>query len=181
MPAAKAEKTVVSTLERRFGPNKFSSEQLSLLSRYLYTITSAPACGEYALASILTPIISYKVFPPPPVTVAADKNPSASGRSGMFPPNTKVGVYAHEPLHDLFAVKCAIPSMLIMYGDTDWLSYDQIGDTMEKWRKMNKTTHKHDLDVSCVTIPNAGHHIYLDNPDGFHKEMEKFKKKVYKV
>ena len=180
LPACKAEKTVVSTLERRFGPGKFSEDQLSLLSRYLYAITSAPACGEYALGSLLKPVISYKTYPPPPPAAPAPDKTTASASSSTFPPNTKVGVYALEPLHDLFATKCVVPSILIMYGDTDWLAYDNVEITLNKWRNANKESHNHKLDVQCVTIPNAGHHIYLDNPDGFHKQMEQYKKKVFK-
>lgn len=180
LPAAKAEKTVVSTLERRFGPDKFSPEQLGLLSRYLYTITNAPACGEYALGSLLKPIISYKEFPPPPPPAGTAPVPTPTGRASMFPSNTKVGVYALEPLHDLFETKCVVPSMLIMYGDTDWLSYDDVEVTLDKWRTANKNLHGHKLDVSCVTIPRAGHHIYLDNPEGFHSEMTRYKNKVFK-
>ena len=166
---AAGEETVRKTLRGRFGPDKFDEAQFQLLSSYLYQLSHAPACGEYALNSLLTPIISHKSLPPPPPPEKLDSR---------WPHNSKVGVYAHEPLDQMFTERCDIPSMLVMYGDTDWLSYDGIEDTIARWRAGGKARGRV-LDATYVTIPSAGHHIYLDNPDCFHIEMEKYCQRVF--
>lgn len=255
--------SVRSTLQRRFGPDKFSASQVDLLSKYLYHITAAPPCGEYALNSLLTPVVSYRSLPTPEEVAAAQVNAAADNSgdaaasrraASRFPPNTQVGVYAHESLEDLFfryarAVdkptehdheaqqrareaaiaaqraetkkKCTVSSkwtgkeesesthseessavrtpihfpILVMYGDTDWLYYDRITESIGSWgigpsSKDSAQGHVagatstvdagasngnsgRALDVSYVTIPSAGHHIYLDNPDAFHKAILK--------
>ena len=159
--AQKGEDVVRNMLQRRFGKEKFNSLELDLLSKYMYQITAAPACGEYALNSLLTPIISNQ----PHETVVSNKNKM-----------NHASVYAKEPLESLYTShnnKLLIPSVLVLYGDTDWLYYNNIQHSMQSW-KNNVLT-----DVNYVNIPQAGHHIYLDNPDVFHSVMDRYHKKLY--
>ena len=224
---------VEKTLVRRFGPDKFTSEQQSLLVQYLYHISAAPPCGEYALNSILAPVVSYNAVPATGSSAAVPEAPSKGGdaaasrrASSYFPPKTDVGVYAHESLEMLFRHYCvAAPPkslpvqgmegssvrrgaevpleptpihfpVLVMYGDTDWLYYRGIEDSVKTWGTQPLTREQMvahglhagqrekcsskaadplpnnptaaPLDVTYTTIPSAGHHIYLDNPDHFH-------------
>ena len=157
--ADKGHDVIKNMLQRRFGKTKFSTHELNLLSKYMYQITAAPACGEYALNSLLTPIISNQ----PHETIANNKNKM----------NT-ASVYAIEPLEQLYTLNTLeIPSVLVMYGDTDWLYYNNIESSMQSWK--NNVL----KDVNYVNIPQAGHHIYLDNPDVFHHVMQKYHDKLY--
>lgn len=53
-----------SIIDRRFGRRWVDNER-SLIGSYLYHITAAPPAGEYALNSILTPIVYTDGFAPP--------------------------------------------------------------------------------------------------------------------
>jgi len=173
--------TVTGSLQRRFGENKFTPQQLNYLSKYFYHITAAPPCGEYALNSLLKPIISYKVlpneFPTTPNTDTAASSTVANRRRGFIPDNTSFSVYAREPLETSFREKhMNLPPMLIMYGDNDWLCYDNIAASIKTWKGSQDGK---GVDAKSVVVKNAGHHIYLDNPDEFHDYISNFQKKLY--
>ena len=126
-----------------------------MIADYLYNITSAPASGEYALNSILTPTMYKETRGDKVVTTGS--------------------VHAKEPLEHLFQSRTglSIPSVFVMYGDNDWLNYRNIQSSMASWGE-SSTLHK-----EYVTIPNAGHHLYLDNPEYFHKQMLQYKNTLY--
>ena len=114
--SAKGQEVVRNILKRRFNNQDFQEEHLSVLSKYLYQITAAPACGEYCLNSILLPIVS-----------GTPQNGSK---------RTNASVYAREPLEELFQKQqLDIPSALVMYGDTDWLMYPGITQSMKSWKQ----------------------------------------------
>jgi cardiolipin-specific phospholipase len=79
-------------LVRRFGP-RWSEEETALLADYLYQISVAPASGEYAMNSLLVPMLS---------------------------PDQPRGVYARSPLaHHLR--KLVSMRVTLIFGDKDWL------------------------------------------------------------
>jgi len=45
----------------RFGQGKFDDATLDVLTKYMYQVTAAPPCGEYALNSLLEPVLSRPV------------------------------------------------------------------------------------------------------------------------
>lgn len=217
---------VEATLKRRFGPHVFTEEQIKLLSNYLYHITTAPPCGEYALNSILTPCVYY---PAGYQRNTVDLNNVSNGNenskgdmnsenarrvSSLMPMHSKVCVFAKESLEDMFMTQSLqIPSILIMYGDSDWLAYHDMPSSINKWKNSRyddlrnhqphskkKKHQNHHLDINDTVqiindstsnatskpthvfhevIPSAGHHIYMDNPHGFHKVMKQYSNSVY--
>eukprot|EP00510_Aplanochytrium_minuta_P004965 CAMPEP_0184007668 /NCGR_PEP_ID=MMETSP0954-20121128/1477_1 /TAXON_ID=627963 /ORGANISM="Aplanochytrium sp, Strain PBS07" /LENGTH=294 /DNA_ID=CAMNT_0026286555 /DNA_START=195 /DNA_END=1079 /DNA_ORIENTATION=- len=88
-------KTVSSVVKRRF-QNRWSESDNDLIASYLYHISVAKASGEYALNSLLMPVMG---------------------------PNP--GVYAREPLINDFD-KIKANRVRILFGDNDWLrgNYD---------------------------------------------------------
>ena len=169
--------TVQGSLSRRFGENKFTPQQLTFLSKYFYHISAAPACGEYALNSLLKPIISYKQLPAEAVQAKAHDNPPNTGRRSFLPPNMTTSVYAREPLEQTFRENYVpLPPTLIMYGDDDWLQYNNIDASIQSWKRSSEGK---PLDVRSVVVRNAGHHIYMDNPLEFHDYIAKFQQNVY--
>lgn len=57
---------------------------------------------------------------------------------------------------------------LWMYGDKDWMNTKGGEYCVEKLKKLNHTG------VALDIIKDAGHHIYLDNPEAFNKDVKKF-------
>lgn len=117
-----------------------SVNTLDLLADYLFHITVAHPSGEFAMNSLLAP--------------------------GMSPDIT--GVFAREPLEPLFEEygrkKQHKPpgtstQWKVIFGDTDWMRPNEPSarQAMEYIPK----------DSSVAVVPNAGHHLYLDNPDDF--------------
>lgn len=81
------------------------------------------------------------------------------------------GAVAKLPLIDRCPkpfVQMNLPT-LWLYGDRDWMS-ESAGLQMTK--EINKLASKKLADYKIV--PNAGHHLYLDNPAGFKSEIFKF-------
>ena len=147
---------VLSAVTRRFGPERWSVEDAKLVADYLYHINAAPASGEYAMNSLLQPIVSRAV---------------PDGESdGTTEIRRITGVYAREPVSPATFSKSFAensgdaPPVLIIYGDHDWLSFPTVG-------KYVQDLNGHGVDASVVTVPEAGHHLYMDNASHFHKEL----------
>ncbi|ODV79082.1 alpha/beta-hydrolase [Suhomyces tanzawaensis NRRL Y-17324] len=62
---------------------------------------------------------------------------------------------------------------LLMYGDSDWMD-EKAGLRMQK--EINTLSQKkYSIDLSSYSlVPNAGHHLYLDNPPVFSEDVFKF-------
>ena len=76
-----------------------------------------------------------------------------------------VGVYARDPLTaSLGALK--VPTLL-QFGDHDWLYPKELPSYLKNWKSFGASI---DVDV----ISRAGHHIYLDNPGGFHESVDRW-------
>lgn len=115
-----------------------SKSEIDFLAEYLYQITVADPSGEYAMNSLLEPVVSTNTM----------------------------GVFAREPLHnEMINIDSSI-MVKILFGDQDWMraqpneqSVRQVINTLQSTRS-NSTASVH-------IIPNAGHHLYLDNPQSF--------------
>lgn len=86
-----------------------------------------------------------------------------------------VGAVAKLPLLDRCPEKFAnmnVPT-LWMYGDKDWMN-EKAG--MEMTKEVNKLSEKNTGRpiASFSIVPNAGHHLYLDNPKVFARDVFKF-------
>jgi pimeloyl-ACP methyl ester carboxylesterase len=148
--------TVRGAVRRRFGSDRWSAEDTSLIADYLYHITAGKASGEYAMNSLLKPVISQAID---------TENPTATHET-----RRTTGVYAREPVtpvkfkESYQASSKNPPPVLIVYGDHDWLRFPSVGKYVED---MNRNG----IDAAVVTIPQAGHHLYLDNAPKFHQEV----------
>ena len=113
--------------------------ELDLLAEYLYNVTVAPASGEYAMNSLLEP---------------------AASEEGA-------GVYARQPLGGGLMTAALygsnLQSMKVLYGDHDWMRFNEEAARKECESIRNHCTIPADVHV----IANAGHHLYLDNADSF--------------
>ena len=125
---------------------QLQSTELDLLAEYLYHITVAPASGEYAMNSLLEP--------------AATKE--------------SMGVFAREPLGGGSMAnsisKQTVPSLKsirVLYGETDWMRFHEKAARQE----MQRIQQEDDLQAEVQIIPNAGHHLYLDNSSSFAKHI----------
>jgi cardiolipin-specific phospholipase len=120
-----------------------NSSELDLLSEYLYHVTVAPPSGEYAMNSLLEPAAS----------------------------EVGAGVYARQPLGEgkmMTALRDSqrkqnLTSIKVLYGDYDWMRFNE--NAARKECDSIKRNCKIVADVH--TIPNAGHHLYLDNAETF--------------
>ena len=113
--------------------------ELDLLAEYLYHVTVAPASGEYAMNSLLEP---------------------AASEEGA-------GVYARQPLGGGLMTAALhgsnLQSMKVLYGDHDWMRFNE-----EATRKECESIRKKcKISADVHVIANAGHHLYLDNADSF--------------
>jgi cardiolipin-specific phospholipase len=155
---------ITNSLNRRFG-KRWGDEELKKISEYLYHISALPASGEYALNSLLQPVAW---FGPP----TEESNGSIDKGTPPRRAAARFGVFARSPLEDTMhdhPHAMSSKPMLILYGDNDWLRFDTVDSVVEKWRG-------HGVDVTIETIPQAGHHLYLDNATDFHASIDRWNK-----
>eukprot|EP00602_Paraphysomonas_sp_CaronLab_P010321 CAMPEP_0185021664 /NCGR_PEP_ID=MMETSP1103-20130426/4367_1 /TAXON_ID=36769 /ORGANISM="Paraphysomonas bandaiensis, Strain Caron Lab Isolate" /LENGTH=380 /DNA_ID=CAMNT_0027553335 /DNA_START=256 /DNA_END=1398 /DNA_ORIENTATION=+ len=174
--------TVLSAVRRRFGSDRWNAEDTTLISDYLYHISAAPASGEYAMNSLLKPIISQDE------PLSADV--ATMDRVGsQVEARRRTGVYAREPItpHVLLSAFNhiprsensnsdhktgssstkpiqGVPPILLIYGDHDWLRFPNV----DRYVNDLKTA---GVDITLTTVNSAGHHLYLDNAPEFHSKM----------
>lgn len=129
------------------GKSPKEEEEFNLLAEYLYHITVADPSGEFAMNSLLEPAIS----------------PDSAG------------VYAREPLEDSFLPKylnsekdSTLKSVTVLFGDHDWMRPNEYS---ARTTIQNLQQHSGGIQGSVEIIPNAGHHLYLDNPRDFVKSI----------
>eukprot|EP00939_MAST-03C_sp_MAST-3C-sp1_P002648 g2648.t1 len=143
-------RVVSKIVQRRFRSIGWDPQDAKLVSDYLYHITAAPGSGEFAMNSLLRPIID-----------------SATGRPS---------VYARKPIEETildFATtrgndgssssSIDFPPTRVLFGDRDWL-YEP-GASERAVGAMRSSG----IDISMGgLLENAGHHLYLDNAPGVH-------------
>lgn len=181
-----------NVLERRFG-SRWSAVEFDLVSNYLYHISAAPALGEYSLNSILEVVSSNSYVNKPTSTVKSlpdSKSEAAETGGKEVASNTyKTFIYAREPLSKkLHELPKTIP-VLVLFGDDDWLynpadvinqnitdlqtgsgSSNLCAPSASTSSPVNIPTNE-GIDITLQIIPNAGHHIYLDNAKDFNDSM----------
>lgn len=181
-----------NVLEKRFG-SRWSAVEFDLVSNYLYHISAAPALGEYSLNSILEFVSSNAYVNKPTSTVKSlpDAKPDTAETSGkeVATPTYKTFIYARVPLSKkLHELPKTIP-VLVLFGDDDWIynPADVINQNIKDLQTgsgsstlcapsastsspVNIPTNE-GIDITLQIIPNAGHHIYLDNAKDFNDSM----------
>lgn len=169
---------VTSTVNRRFG-NRWSGEPLQLISDYMYHITAAPASGEHVLSALLEPVflrseqdIAAAEEGSTDAVVAAAAELNATGTPADDPvtlkkrrrvTNSRSGVFAKLPVEDELC-RLRIP-ILLLYGDTDWLYYPTADESVRKWKQAGVPA------AALAIVPNAGHHLYMDNSADFNRTV----------
>lgn len=152
---------VHSAISSRFRQRNWAEEKKRILTDYIHDIsTTAPACGEYALNSLLKPVIYAQETPT--VTATGTGTGTGTASTGSVSTGITVGVFARQPLHaDIASIKVPI---LLMYGDNDWLRYADLERDAVYWKSQG-------ADMKLDIVSSAGHHLYLDNPLEFHSKL----------
>ncbi len=129
---------VEAILRRRFG-DRWPAHENALIAHYLYHITAQPGSGEFAMNSLLVPIFAPAA--------------GAAGRGGVF---------ARQPIQPRVHLLPMDAPVLVLFGDADWLRPPADGAEafVEAARHAGCSAY-------LRTIPNAGHHLYLDNSSVF--------------
>jgi pimeloyl-ACP methyl ester carboxylesterase len=138
---------VTSVLRRRFN-SRWNTLETDLISQYFYHITAAPASGEFALNSLLRPLV-YR-----------DEDGVVS--TSIFAKRT-----VEQDIQGLPANSLPFP-VLLMFGDHDWLRFKNV----ERFVSFAKSK---GICIDYSLIESAGHHLYVDNPDVMHREIELFR------
>jgi pimeloyl-ACP methyl ester carboxylesterase len=119
-----------------------SGQDVQLLANYLYHITVAAPSGEFAMNSLLEPVVSAEIM----------------------------GVFAREPLYDLLpeiSTSSTLQQVKVLYGDHDWMRPNE-PSARETLINLEQRT---GIATSVEVLPNAGHHLYLDNPLDFTRHI----------
>lgn len=135
-------------IERRFRQNNWDELKRATLAKYIHDISVAEPSGEYAMNSLLRPIIYLQGV--------------KEEATGTTTDQISIGVFARHPLHQQIP-KISIP-MLLIYGDNDWLRYENVQRDVALWKSLG-------ANISYKVLDAAGHHLYLDNPDDFHRVL----------
>jgi cardiolipin-specific phospholipase len=119
-----------------------SNEHVQLLANYLYHITVAAPSGEFAMNSLLQPVVSADIM----------------------------GVFAREPLYDLLpeiSTSSKLQQVKVLYGDYDWMRPNE-PSARETLKNLQQRT---GIATSVEVLPSAGHHLYIDNPVDFTRHV----------
>lgn len=167
---------VKSIVNRRFRGSEninWTSEEVDIMTDYLYHISAADASGEYAMNSLLAPVyyIDKKHQKESRKTEFSKPSPDGSHQQVRI----RGGVYAREPLLKDIAEAFGYRSnttkpipLLIMFGDKDWLAYE------EAQEDIRKLVDRDGVNVRLDIIKNSGHHLYLENPSDFFDSLNKW-------
>ena len=88
----------------------------------------------------------------------------------MFDPEKKkVGLYGRRPLVDRMSMLLPMDLPIkVVYGDNDWLhSSPGCEDAVDMLKRDG-------MNIEMEIMKNAGHHLYLDNPNGVHASLDQF-------
>lgn len=139
MGASRGKRNTARVLQGRIPHLRENTEDLNLLAEYLYHITVADPSGEFAMNSLLEPVVSPEVM----------------------------GVFAREPLHRSLSVvdtgSSAIEKIKVLFGDHDWMRPNESSAR----KTMEQIKNQFEIHTSVDIIPNAGHHLYMDNGPDF--------------
>lgn len=137
MGSTRGKRNVKRALRGRI-PHLKESES-DMLADYLYQVTVADPSGEYAINSLLEPVAS---------------------------PDT-MGVFAREPLHKQMQDEfdSSTISLKVLFGSDDWMRRNNEESAREVVKSIQSSNAA--AVASMHVIPNAGHHLYLDNSDSF--------------
>lgn len=134
------------------------------LHDYAYSLFRQRGSGEYALAYLLAP--------------------GAYARSPMINRIQEVGRQSFKKEDGTQARETGIP-VVFMYGDKDWMDIGGGFAAEEKLKARARQALLHGTDeekrgengsAKVVSIPKAGHHLYIDNADEFNRVvMEELK------
>ena len=133
-------KMLNSIIDRRFG-RRWAETERDLLGSYLYHITAAPPLGEYAMNSLLSPIVymARKELSAGTVSNQISKEQKWRGDDAQIPSSTaeysfRTGIYAREPLYDrLVKLRDHGIPLLILFGDDDWMAYKGLDADAAYW------------------------------------------------
>jgi cardiolipin-specific phospholipase len=136
MGATRGRRNVQRVLQGRIP--QLQQEEAQLLGEYLYHITVADPSGEFAMNSLLEPVISPDIM----------------------------GVFARQPLEKLVprlegnGRVSSLQKIKVLFGDHDWMRPNEPSarSTLDKLQT---------IDASVHILPNAGHHLYIDNSHDF--------------
>ncbi|CAK7568524.1 MAG: hypothetical protein SEPTF4163_006517 [Sporothrix epigloea] len=151
---------------RRF--SHLDAEEADALHTYTYNLFRQRGSGEYALPYLLAP--------------------GAYARSPVIKRIQNVGRQVVQPAQAATATTEAVPEVreagfpiVMMYGDHDWMDVAGGYAAEEKLKKRIEQSLLHGTpderkrengSAKVLIVRNAGHHLYLDNPDEFNKYID---------
>ncbi|KOS18287.1 putative cardiolipin-specific deacylase [Escovopsis weberi] len=151
---------------RRF--SHLPADEAQTLHEYSFSIFKQKGSGEYALAYLLAPGAYARR---PAINRIQDVGRQPIPQPEGAPPKKETGF-----------------PIVFMYGENDWMDVagglaaeEKLKQTKLKALLHGTEDEKLNENGSCkvITVPKAGHHLYLDNPDFFNevmiKEMEETK------
>lgn len=165
----RGENMVLNAIDRRFD-RRWSGDDAKIIGQYTYQITKQPGNGEYCLNALLEPIFTRPVE-------------GAAGREGRV---GRTGVYAKFPLDTQFRNMAHRPwSILLIFGEQDWLYYPEASLSVQAWKdafqkqqqQQQPATQRHPTDqkpkegAELLMVPDAGHHLYLENPTFLNRKV----------
>lgn len=146
---------------RRF--NHLPPDEAQALHTYSYTLFRQKGSGEYALPYILAP--------------------GAYARSPVINRIQEVGRQVIQPATATApAVRETGFPVVMMYGDSDWMDVAGGFAAEEKLKQRvvkalltgtEEEKRRENGSAKVIIVRNAGHHLYLDNPDEFNEAMRK--------
>lgn len=79
-----------------------------------------------------------------------------------------MGVFAREPLQEsLVHLDSSISSVKVIYGDHDWMRPNESSAR----KTLDVLKERPGVETSVDVVPNAGHHLYLENPYDFARHV----------
>ncbi|RLN58430.1 hypothetical protein BBJ28_00007449 [Nothophytophthora sp. Chile5] len=74
------------------------------------------------------------------------------------------GAHAVRPLVDLLTPENVKMPLTFIYGDRDWMDYRNGLEIVQRFKREGRAT-------DLIRVPNAGHQMFLENPDGFNQVL----------
>lgn len=160
---------------RRFGSDRWSTEEAEIISDYLYHISALPRAGEDALNALLQLVFTTVPGPDGPF-----HRPKVISRRPLTPAELAKclapshGNVSSTSCTSATSVSSGIP-LLLMYGDLDWLGFPGARKFVDALKN------DFQVDASYAVVRNAGHHLYMDNTGHFHSAVDSWLQKYFPV
>jgi cardiolipin-specific phospholipase len=152
--ATRGRANVYRRLRQKMMPYLQSTTDIDLLADYLYHVTVADPSGEFAMNSLLEPTF---------ISVSAASSATYRSDKGW----NAMGVFAREPLQDVLAhtldTSYGLHTVKVLYGDLDWMRPNETSARQSLHQLHQRTG----IETSVNVLPNAGHHLYMENPTDF--------------